>query len=352
MNRGDLAGDVSAFLATMVAPRSSVDLERAIEFVRGHYRLEVRAARLTGERDENFRLTAADGAEYVLKFAHPAEDATVTDLPSAALLHVEQADPGFPCPRVVRSCAGATAVRLSEAGGGGRVARLLTYLPGRPVAAGPRSARQRQACGRLGGRLSLALRSFDHPAAHRAHIWDVHRAAQLARLLGEVPDFPRRQAVAVLLQDIVPALEAHWPRLRSQVVHNDLNSRNVLVDPADPARVTGIIDFGDLVHTALIADVAVAAADLMPEDCGADAGGARESILDIALAYHETVPLLPEEWALLGVLVAARLVANLVVPAWHLHHNPAGGHYALPDAEFMDARLEIARQLLRQEIRW
>ena len=38
-------------------------------------------------------------------------------------------------------------------------------------------------------------------------------------------------------------------------MHNDLNPLNILVDPADPELVTGIIDFGDVIHTALIADV-------------------------------------------------------------------------------------------------
>ena len=50
------------------------------------------------------------------------------------------------------------------------------------------------------------------------------------------------------------------PRLRAQVVHNDLAPTNVLVD--DRLAVTGIIDFGDLTRTALICDLAIAAADV------------------------------------------------------------------------------------------
>src|SRR5256885_11683247 len=36
---------------------------------------------------------------------------------------------------------------------------------------------------------------------------------------------------------------------------------NLLVDPDDEAVIVGVIDFGDVVHTALIADVAIVAAD-------------------------------------------------------------------------------------------
>ena len=172
-------------------------------------------------------------------------------------------------------------------------------------------------------------------------IWDVRHAAQLAGLLAQVPDFPCRQGVNEVLARVAPELESRLPRLRQQVVHNDLNSRNVLVDPDDEACVTGVIDFGDLTHTALIADVAVAAADLMPEDCGADVRYAYAAIRDIAVAYHETLPLLAEELALLGTLVAARLVANLVVPAWHVRQHPGGGHFVAPAADFVGARLRL-----------
>ncbi len=346
-----MASDLDAFMATMVARSQPVPIEFAVTLVRERYGFETHATRLTGERDENFRLRAADGTEYVLKIAHSAEAPAVTDLPSAALLHVAKTDPALPCPRVVRERAGGTHVRFVDESGSERTARMLTYLSGKLLGTAARSARQRQACGRIAGRLSNALRGFEHPAAHRAVVWDVRHAAQVRRLLEEVPDFPHRQAAADLLERIVPRIESRLPRLRQQVVHNDINPLNVLVDAADEARVSGIIDFGDLTHTALIADVAVTAAEQIPEECGNDAGCARAAVLDVAGAYHESAPLKEEELAMLGTLVAARLAANLVVHEWHLHHNPGGGHYAPLAPDFIRARLTIARELSLEEIK-
>ena len=60
-----MAGDVNTFMATMVAPSRPVPIERALALVRERYGFAPRAARLTGERDENFKLTTADGADYV-----------------------------------------------------------------------------------------------------------------------------------------------------------------------------------------------------------------------------------------------------------------------------------------------
>jgi hydroxylysine kinase len=341
---------LGAFMATMVAQSRPVPLERAVALVRECYGLEAGAQRLTGERDENLKLTVRDGAEYVLKIANPSEHAAVTDLPTAALLHLENTDRTLPCPRVVRALNGSTQVRFADEAGIERTARVLTYLPGTLLGTATRSRRQRAACGRMGGRLACALRSFEHPAMHRAIIWDVRHAEQLWWLLGQLPDFPYRAIAVDLLTRLGPGIESRLPHLRHQVVHNDLNPLNILVDPTDEARVTGVIDFGDLTHTALIGDVAVAAAELIPQDC-TDPASARESVLDVAVAYHECVPLLPQELAILGMLVATRLLMNVVVHEWHVHHNPSSSHYAALDADFMRARLGIADRLLLEEIK-
>jgi len=342
--------NVDAFLATMVA-QPPVSIARAVTLVREGYGLEVRAERLTGERDENFRLTAADGAQYVLKIANAAEEPAVSELLTAALRHLAQADPTLPCPRVVAARGGTAQVDFIDAAGARRTARVLTYLPGRLLAAAPRSAQQRRACGRIAGRLSCALREFRHPAAQRALIWDLRQVAQVRRLLEELPELPQRPAAERVLAQVVPVIEAQLPHLRQQVVHNDLNPLNVLVAAGDAAQVTGIIDFGDLTHTALVADVAVTAAELIPPECAPGDGGAAQAVREVAVAYHESVPLLPAEWALLGTLVGARLVANIVVPAWHVQRNPAGAHYSALDPEFIGARLALAAQLLTEAVR-
>jgi Ser/Thr protein kinase RdoA (MazF antagonist) len=345
-----MAADVDNFMATMVAPSRPVTIGSALALVRGRYGFEPRSsARLTGERDENFRLTAADGAEYVLKIANPAENPDESDFQTAALLWLEKTAPALPCPRVLRDRTGGTHVRFTEAGAE-RTARVLTFLPGRLLGASTRSQRQRAACGRLGARLALALRGFEHRAARRSIVWDVRHTGHMSRLLEDLPSFPFRPEAQALLERLVPSIESQLPQLRHQIVHNDLNPLNILVDPADEDRVTGVIDFGDMTHTALIADVAVTAAELIPPVC-TDPGEARECVRDVVSAYHEGVPLLPAELSLLGALTAARLLMMVVIHEWHVQRNPASGHFKPLDEDFMSTRLHIAARLLNEEIR-
>jgi len=337
-------------MATMVAESRPVPVERAVSLAREQYGIEASAVALTGEREENLKLTARDGAEYVLKIANPADEAPAIELPVAALLHLEKTDPGFPCPRIVRALDGSTEVRFADQTGALRTARLLTYLPGKLLATAVRSQAQRAACGRMGGRLSQALRGFEHPAARRPIVWDVRHAGYMSRLLEQMPLFPFRSTAADLLRRMLPDIETRLPQLRHQVVHNDLNPRNLLVDTTDDTRVIGVIDFGDITYTALIADVAVAGAELIPEDC-ADPLSARECVRDVMIAYHGRVPLLRPELSVLGTLAAARLLMTVVVHEWHVHHNPSNRHYAALDPDFMRARLEIADRLLIEDIR-
>jgi hydroxylysine kinase len=341
---------VDTFLATMVAPGRPVPTEQVLHLVRAHYGFEPRATRLTGERDENFRLTGAGGEEFVLKIANPAENPAETDLQTAALLHIEKTDPTLPCPRVLRDRTGGSQVQFVDDSGAQRTVRVLTFLPGRLLGESRRSRRQRAACGRIGARLAQALYGFEHPAARRMIAWDLRHTGHMRALLEELPRFPYAAAARELLERLVPCIESRLPPLRHQLLHNDLNPLNILVDPKDEERVTGVIDFGDMTHAALVADVAVCAAELIPPDC-TDPRDAHDAVCDVASAYHASAPLLQPELALLGTLVAARLLMTLVIHEWHVQRNPGSGHFKPLDEDFMRTRLHIAERSLLEEIR-
>lgn len=335
------ASDLDAFMATMVAPAEAVSVTTAAALAREEYGLKVTATRLSGERDENFKLTDDKGRQYVLKIANAAENRSITDLTTAALLHVALVDPDLPCPRVLRSQTELTEVQYGE-----RTARILTYLQGKTLRSAERSAQQRAACGRLAARLGVALRSFTHPAEERFLIWDLRHVGRTITLLDELPDFPSRDVIVVSLERIDARVASEFRYLRQQVIHNDLNDMNLLVDPHDESSVVGVIDFGDLVHTALIADVAIIAADQIAVGLPP-----RDSIADIVLAYHDVTPLLPWELAMLNPLIAGRILADLLIASWHRRRNPTGSHYRDLDPAYVRERVQLATELLSSDFK-
>ncbi|MGL1664111.1 phosphotransferase, partial [Vibrio parahaemolyticus] len=71
-----------------------------------------------------------------------------------------------------------------------------------------------------------------------------------------------------------------------QVIHQDGHQGNLLVDPADPARIVGVIDFGDMLHGSLLADLVTAA------DCYLDADADPVAVLcDVTAGYDAVNPL-------------------------------------------------------------
>ena len=87
------------------APALSTDeAERVAERV---FDIRASAQPLGSERDQNFRLRANDGREWVLKIANPAEDPAILDMQTQALLHIERVDPQLAVPRIKTTKAGA-----------------------------------------------------------------------------------------------------------------------------------------------------------------------------------------------------------------------------------------------------
>ena len=133
--------------------------------------------------------------------------------------------------------------------------RLFERMPGRAAAPGSDlDDRALRAYGETLARLGIALRGFFHPRAGRSFLWDTKNALGLRPLVPSIPDPRHRAIVDGLLDRYEQRVTPAWPRLRSQVIHGDFALDNALLDDRD--RVVGIIDFGDIVHSALATDLA------------------------------------------------------------------------------------------------
>src|SRR5215472_13243399 len=90
---------------------------------------------LAGERDQNFRVDAADGQRFLYKISNPADTRPVLDMQTAALRHIEQVDPGLPVMRAIPCTSGDPWAEVAGPDGRTYPVRLFTFLPGRTMAA-------------------------------------------------------------------------------------------------------------------------------------------------------------------------------------------------------------------------
>ena len=69
--------------------------QAARQILRENFGVEASSLKpLAGERDQNFRVDAAEGRRFLFKISNPADGRSTIDMQTAALRHIEQVDPG------------------------------------------------------------------------------------------------------------------------------------------------------------------------------------------------------------------------------------------------------------------
>lgn len=336
-----------------------LSLAEAADVAGHHFGVRGTAELLTSERDRNFRLAGEDGQFYLLKVSNPSEEAEVVELQTACLDHIAEQDAKLPVPRVLRTLSGGKRAHTALADGRTCIVRLFTYLEGVPAKGTRHGPAQRAALGASLAELDLALRDFADPGASHDLLWNVARADRLAHLVDEIVSEPRRKLADQFMRRYVSGTLPRLGALRAQVIHNDFHLYNILVDAEDTDRVTGVIDFGDLVHAPLIGEVGTAAAYHM-----AGAEDPLAAVAEFVGAYHAVLPLLPEEQDILVDLVAARHLVTVLISEWRsqrypenyayiMRHNPAAwdGLSLLADLSRENARDRMLAGLPRGDYR-
>ena len=219
------------------------DLDSVIRIAEESFGLHATARELPSERDQNFLLTDESGEKFVLKIANGLESRQLLEAQNAVLEHLAKKKISF-CPRVVSE------VKVES----NHFMRLMTYLPGVPLAeVKPHSPALLSDLGRKLGQMDRALADFDHPAAHRDFHWDLANGNRIIDDYSGLVDEP----------ELVRKCRFDGNTdLRRSVIHGDANDYNVLVESD---RVTGLIDFGDIVYSWTAGNLAIALAYVVLE---------------------------------------------------------------------------------------
>ena len=301
----------------------------AVRIAHEVYGLTATARTLPGEYDDNFHLRAESGGELTLKVMRAGVEPELVALQCGALAHAAERAPALCMPRVWQTPAGEAAGTAQVSDGTERLVWMLTYVPGQLLAeTRPHSLELLHSLGRFMGRLDAALADFFHPAAERELKWDLARAGWIRGCLHYVRDPERRKLVEGLFTlyegDVVPALAG----LRRSVIHNDANDYNVLVGPSrrEPRQVVSVIDFGDMLRTQTVGEVAVAAAYALLGRTDPLAAAAA-----VVAGYHSAFPLEAKEIALLFPLICARLCVSVVNSAYRRTLEPGDTYVTISE---------------------
>ncbi|MEP7371977.1 MAG: aminotransferase class III-fold pyridoxal phosphate-dependent enzyme [Chitinophagaceae bacterium] len=306
-----------------------------IEIASHYYQLGVEAKALNGYDELNFLLKDKNGEQYILKVATEEHGYHFLDAQVKIVTHLSHSKISDKFQQYLLNTEGneITTLLAEEKN---YFIRILSFLQGTfwvDLPAHPDSLLKD--LGSFLGEMDLALQNFYHPAMCRQYVWDIKNALDARAHLSYIRSHEQRRIAAYFLLQFETEVLPHLSSLRMSSIHNDANDYNVLVK-AD--KIAGLIDFGDMVYSQLINNLAVACTYAM-----FGASDPLHAAIMIVREYHKKYPLTELEISLLYYLIAGRLCISVCKSAFNAMFNSDNEHHFITE--------QSAWQLLHQLIK-
>jgi len=320
--------------------RPKLNAELASDIAMSLYGLSGSSRELPSERDQNFHIVCETGKEYVLKISAASEKRETLEFQNSAMHHMASRNE-LPITSIIqKAISGEEITQIETPQGDSHFVRLISYLPGRVMSSvNPHSSDLLIDFGRFVGSISKSLADYTHPASHRDFYWDLKKASSTIEKFKEhIPDSEKRRLVDYFLNLYQTIVEPSMGELRKSVIHNDVNDDNVIINnPHDDERSFGILDFGDMVYSHTINELAIAIAYAMLDKD--DPIGTAQKIIR---GYHSVFPLTEQELELLFPLACARLATSVSVSAYQKKLEPQNEYLTISEARAWNIMSQLA----------
>lgn len=302
------------------------------------YGLAGRLQSVATEKDDTFRLRTEESG-YLVKVSPPDEAEAVVGLQTAAMRFLETTAAELPVQRVRLTVDGRDHVVIVTTDGRARILRVFAFVEGAVWARTEPDGEQLAKVGEMLGRVDVALEAFAHPADQRGLVWNLRHFHELSGLIEHTPAAGQRRLAERVLGLFEGAVVPRLGELETQVIHGDYSPYNVVVDEQSDEYVTGVIDFGDTMRSAVIFDPAVAVANIVgrhPDEPWRDA-------FAFVAGYERARPIKDQELPLLPVAALARLTLRALVNNLRAERLPERRDYLLAHAK--DDWINVERSL-------
>ena len=303
------------------------------EIANKYYNLKTKAIVLNGYDEQNFLLTNSDGIKLVLKVANDSHNIHFLDAQVKIINHLSESELSRNFQHLILNTEGESLTKIIVDNINYYV-RVLTYLEGAFwVDQSNKSEKLYHNLGLFLGKMDKSLENFSHPAMHRHYTWDISTAADANRKLACIKDHDIRRIVGYFLMQFETEVLPEISSLHHIYAHNDANDYNVLIEHFE---IKGLIDFGDMVYTARINNVAVACTYAMLNT--------KDPLLaakNIIKGYNEICILTEKELRLLYHLIAGRLCISLTQSAFNASQDSSNEHHFITEKPARDLLLKL-----------
>ncbi|TPH16197.1 aminotransferase class III-fold pyridoxal phosphate-dependent enzyme [Litorilituus lipolyticus] len=323
-------------MSEQVAVTPSFAEGEILTFLSQHYHLSGAIKALPGYCDQNILLNA-NNEQYIVKVANSAESKTELIMQNAAMVHLS--DKQLSVPQPIENNKRQTITEITDEQDNIFYLRVLSFLPGNfyaDAAPATHNAELWQSLGQFMAQINQGLHDFNHAGAHRYLEWDLAQGYSVCIEKKSHLTNEQQALVESFLNDYQACTLPLLAKCPKAVIHNDANDYNLLIDDTEqPNHITGLIDFGDMVYSHIINDLAITCAyALMGQDNPID------SLKGIVASYHKHSSLSDIELEVLYSLIALRLCVSVC--------NSAQAIKANPDNEYLLVSAKPAWRLLSQ----
>ena len=274
---------------------------------------EVEVKKLDGYDNANY-LVNTDGKKHIFKtYKYNEELLDFVKAENETLLFLHKKDKSkYPTPIQFKD---KSYIKILNIAGEKRICRMLSFLDGQFLGDVTHTKTIFQSFGTSLAEMNLSLQSYkNHAIMARQWEWDIQYLDLNKKYINDIPDAKDRNTVNYFFQQFEEIVRPVLPGLRKQIIHNDANEWNVL---SKNGVISGFIDFGDLAHSLLINELAVA----ITYACY-DKENPLEWASIILTSYHSKLPIKENETKVLYYLIAARLVISVCNSAHSKKTNP------------------------------
>lgn len=298
--------------------------------------------------DQNFHIcisrtkdTTDEPIEYVLKINNTESSKTpdLIEVQSHIIMFLRAN--GFPTASVIHT-KGDNVTSLVSIDSGSEtknyLVRLMTYLPGRPIAEIPISSQLLYEIGRLAAKLDKTLERFQHPKLSSLHrenfIWNLKNIPLLEKYLYALDQNQNQEIVEKVIQLFKNEVMPKLTDFRECINHGDLNDHNILVESSKSAsgdavyQVSGILDFDDMSCGYYVFEVAITIMYMMIESKNPIQVGGH-----VLAGFESIIPLTAVERSALYLLVCSRFCQSLVIAAYSCQLHPENKEYIMITAK-------------------
>ena len=293
------------------------------DFVLKHYNLQCDVYPLDSYIDRNYRLTSSDGRQYIFKISTETDSPEfLQDQNNILFTLTNTLGPERQFPHVIPTVDKKEIIQFERSGENPLNARLLSYVEGQFLGDVEYSSEILFDLGTFLGEMDQILQEITSPHIRcRNFLWDLQNFSDIEEFISLLKDVELRRLVRYFLMQFRESVKPVLRKLKKQTIHNDANIWNLLIHNE---RISGIIDFGDMVSSYAINELAIAITYAImdkndPVDCA----------VEIIRGYHSSLPLKEEEIQLLYYLIAARLSTSICMSTHSEIEDPSNEYITI-----------------------